>query len=302
MGTKILITDAIDIETFRQRIGDGFELEYCPGISYEEIKERVSGFEALIVKPRVRVDRGLLSGCGLKFIGVMGSGTDNIDLEAAKEQGIGIVNFPEESVESVAEYVVGMIINLARGIVRAHASLKGVKWEKDRFCGVMLKGRVLGVMGTGKIGMEVAARAEALGMEVVGYDPYVSPGGMNMVKDLGEFLGKCDFLSVHIPLLESTENLVGKGEIEKMRNGVFIVNSSRARLFQKEALIEGLRSGKIGGYATDVHYDEPVGEEDRELLGLENVICTPHIGAQTKEAQGSLAEKMASLLVEKFGE
>ncbi|MBL7160734.1 MAG: hypothetical protein ISS93_02690 [Candidatus Aenigmarchaeota archaeon] len=304
---KILVTDGMDIETLQKELGDCFHVDYRPGIRQEELEQACQGVDAIIVKPRVRLDKGLLERAGIKFIGVAGNGTDNIDLAFAKEKGIDVRNMPGESVDSVAEYTLTVLGVMARNIIRAHQSLKGMKWEKDLLIGSQLKGRTLGVLGMGKIGRAVALRADrGLGMQVVGYDPYVKQGDIDgfecrMIEGLGDFLGEADFISVHVPLIEETRNLIGSGEIGKMREGVVIVNVSRAQLFEKEALIAGLRSGKIRGYVTDVHYQEPVGDEDRELIGLENVICTPHIGAQTREAQRSLAEKLAKLVIERLG-
>lgn len=292
--SKILITDKINLEIFKENLGEA-NIDYRPGLNNQEISEIIKNYDIVIVKPRVELNSGVLENSGIRVIGVLGNGTENIDMEFVKEKNIEVLRLPDESVESVAEYTIAMMINIARGIVQAHGSIKSLKWDKDLYHGTQLKGSVLGVLGMGKIGLAVAERAKAIGMKVIGYDPYVKSEEWEIVDSLDEFLKRSQMMAVHVPLLENTKNLISQKEVDGM-DGMLIVNSSRAGIFHKESLIEGLKSGKIRGYATDVHYNEPVKEEDRELIEMENVICTPHIGAQTIDVQNNIAKKMAEMI------
>ena len=221
------------------------------------------------------------------MIGRAGVGIDNVDLEAATRRGIVVANAPDSTVVSAAEHTIGLLVALARNIPQAHAALKEGRWERSRWGGVELADKTLGVLGFGRIGRQVARRALGLGMRVVGYDPFVAPErfrelGADHAESAEEIFDAADFLTLHLPLTEDTRGFVGADAIEKMRDGVRIVNAARGELVDEPALAEAIRSGKVAGAALDVFSAEPY---EGELLGLENVVATPHLAASTEEAQ-----------------
>ena len=223
----------------------------------------------------------------LKVIGRAGVGIDNVDLDAATRRGIVVANAPDSTVVSAAEHTIGLLVALARNIPQAHAALKEGRWERSRWGGVELADKTLGVLGFGRIGRQVARRALGLGMRVVGYDPFVAPErfrelGADPVETVEEVFAAADFLTLHLPLTDDTRGFVGADAIAKMRDGVRIVNAARGELVDEPALADAIRSGKVAGAALDVFSSEPY---DGELLGLENVVTTPHLAASTEEAQ-----------------
>ena len=239
-------------------------------------------------------------GVNLKAIGRAGIGLDNIDLEAAKEHNIKVLNTPGATSISVAELALGHMLALARHIPQATASLKAGKWEKKRFMGVELYGKTLGIIGIGRIGREVAKRALALGMDLLAYDPYVKE---ESVRDLGvkllpldDVLAHSDYITVHVPLTEETRHLLSTEEFAKMKDGVRIVNCARGGVVDEEALYEALVSGKVVGAALDVFEEEP--PKESKLLQLDNVIATPHIGASTVEGQRRAGVEIAEKMIE----
>ena len=223
----------------------------------------------------------------LRVIGRAGVGIDNVDLDAATRRGIVVANAPDSTVVSAAEHTIGLLVALARNIPQAHAALQEGRWERSRWGGVELADKTLGVLGFGRIGRQVARRALGLGMRVVGYDPFVAP---ERVRELGadhaatveEVFAVAEFLTLHLPLTDETRGFVGVGAIAEMRDGVRIVNAARGELVDEPALAEAIRSGKVAGAALDVFSTEPY---EGELLGLENVVTTPHLAASTEEAQ-----------------
>ena len=223
----------------------------------------------------------------LKVIGRAGVGIDNVDLEAATRRGIVVANAPDSTVVSAAEHTIGLLVALARNIPQAHAALQEGRWERSRWGGVELADKTLGVLGFGRIGRQVARRALGLGMRVIGYDPFVAPErfrelGADHAETVEEVFAVADFLTLHLPLTDDTRGFVGADVIAKMRDGVRIVNAARGELVDEPALAEAIRSGKVAGAALDVFSSEPY---EGELLGLENVVTTPHLAASTDEAQ-----------------
>ena len=223
----------------------------------------------------------------LKVIGRAGVGIDNVDLDAATRRGIVVANAPDSTVVSAAEHTIGLLVALARNIPQAHAALQEGRWERSRWGGVELADKTLGVLGFGRIGRQVARRALGLGMRVVGYDPFVAPErfrelGADHAETVEEVFDAADFLTLHLPLTDDTRGFVGADVIAKMRDGVRIVNAARGELVDEPALAEAIRSGKVAGAALDVFSAEPY---EGELLGLENVVTTPHLAASTDEAQ-----------------
>jgi D-3-phosphoglycerate dehydrogenase len=254
----------------------------------EELMEEIADADALLVRSRTKVTREVIEKARrLKVIGRAGVGVDNIDLEAATERGILVVNAPEASTITVAEHTMGLILALARRIPFADASLKSGRWEKKKFLGCELRGKTLGIIGLGRIGTQVALKAKAFGMRIIAYDPYISEDyGRELgiqVTSFDRVIAEADFITLHVPLTEKTRGIIGEREIEKMKQGVYIINCARGGVVKEEALVKGLKSGKVAGAALDVfEVEPPIG---RPVLEAENVVVTPHLGASTEEAQ-----------------
>ncbi|HST17115.1 MAG TPA: phosphoglycerate dehydrogenase [Gaiellaceae bacterium] len=258
--------------------------------------------DALIVRSATKVTAEVLAlAPALKVIGRAGVGVDNVDVEAATRRGIVVANAPESNVVSAAEHTIGLLVALARNIPQAHAALREGRWERSRYGGVELADKTLGVLGLGRIGQQVARRALGLQMKVVGHDPYVSE---ERFRDLGvepatfdEVLERSDFITLHLPLNDATRGAVGAAQLERMRDGVRLVNAARGELVDEAALIAALESGKVAGAAIDVFAEEPY---SGPLLTAPNVVVTPHLAASTDEAQDRagviVAEQVAAAL------
>src|SRR3989442_11168471 len=238
----------------------------------------------------------------LRVIGRAGVGIDNVDVDAATRRGIVVANAPESTVISAAEHTIGLLVALTRNIPQAHAALKQGRWERKAYGGVELADKTLGVLGFGRIGQQVARRAAGLGMRVVAYDPFVAPErfrelGVERVEREDDVYGAADFITLHLPLTDETRGSVGAEAFAKMRDGVRIVNAARGELVDEEALLEALRSGKVGGAALHVFSTEP---HAGPLLELDNVVVTPHLAASTEQAQDRagviIAEQVAAAL------
>ena len=300
---KILVSDPIAEEGLEKLRQAGFEVDVKAELMPEELIAIIPDYEGLIVRSATRVTREVIEAAKeLRAIGRAGIGLDNIDLEAARERGIKVLNTPEATTISVAELTLGHMLALARHIPQATASLKAGKWEKKRFMGTELYGKTLGIIGIGRIGREVAKRAAAFGMDLVAYDPYVREAE---VRDLGlkllpleDLLPYSDYITIHVPLTSETRHLLGEREFEMMKDGVRLINPARGGVVDEKALYDALVSGKVAGAALDVFEEEP--PEDNPLLKLDNVIATPHLGASAKEGQVrsgvEIAEKMIAAL------
>jgi D-3-phosphoglycerate dehydrogenase len=251
----------------------------------------------MIVRSRTKVRQPLLEVCpNLKVIVRGGVGLDTIDVDFAKSKGIAVMNTPLASSASVAELAIGYMFALARSMYKATASMKAEKWDKKSFEGDEIGGKTLGLIGVGNIGKETAKRANALGMTVVAYDPYVKDiAGIKMVT-LDELLAQADYISLHLPKTKESANMIDAAQFAKMKNGVRIVNCARGGIINEDALYEALTSGKVAGAALDVFAAEP--PTDWKLLKLDNVIGSPHIGAATKEAQARVGAEVAAKLIE----
>lgn len=294
---KVLIADAIAPEGVERLTSAGIEVVDGSGWSREELIERIGQFDGLIVRSATRVDAALIAAATrLRVVGRAGVGVDNIDVEAATKRGIVVINSPEGNTVSTAEHTIAMIGALARRIPQAHAALvRDGKWERSRFTGVQLAGKVLGVIGLGRVGSEVARRAMALEMRVIAYDPFISE---ERAKRLGvqlttveEICRQADFITVHTPLTRQTENLIGQEQFALMKPGVHIINCARGGIIDEEALYNAIVEGKVAGAALDVFVAEP--PQGNPLLTLEQVIATPHLGASTREAQVGVAVDVA---------
>ncbi|MDD2420981.1 MAG: phosphoglycerate dehydrogenase [Heliobacteriaceae bacterium] len=258
----------------------------------EEIIKLVPDYEAIIVRSETRVTKRIIeAGVRLKVIGRAGVGVDNIDVGAATLQGIVVVNAPEGNTIAAAELAMGHMLALARRLPAANASLKSGLWERKKFIGTELKNKILGILGLGKIGTEVAKRAGAFGMRVYAYDPYVSEErakglGVEM-KDLETLLREADFITVHLPKTKDSYHMIGAAQFALMKDGVSIINCARGGLIDEDALVAALEGGKVAGVALDVFETEPVTASP--LFNFDQVQVTPHLGASTKEAQVNVA-------------
>ena len=298
--TKILITDHISEEGIR-KLREFGDVEIQVGVSEEELKARIAGYDALIVRSGTKVTREVIeAGTRLKVIGRAGVGVDNIDVDSATERGIMVVNAPGANTISAAEHTIGMLLSLSRKIPAANQSLKSGEWSRKKYMGVEVNGKVLGIIGLGRVGGEVAKRAKGLGMRVVAYDPFISQEkagelGVSLMA-FSEVLSISDFITIHTPLMKDTYHLIGKDEFEKMKEGVRIINCARGGIIDENALVEAIKSGKVAGAALDVFEQEPP-PMDSDLLKLDSVIVTPHLGASTEEAQRAAAIVIADEVI-----
>ena len=287
-------------------------LEAAPQIEYEvrtglkgaELRSALAEFDGAICRSATKLTAEALAGNQrLRAIARAGVGTDNIDLTAATRQGIVVMNTPAGNTLSAAEHTIAMMLALARNIAPAYQSLIEGRWDRKRFIGTQLAGKTLAIIGLGRIGVAVASRAKALEMHVIGYDPFVSSErakelGIETYGSIDEMLPQADFITVHTPLTDETRNTIGRPQIERVRDGVRLINCARGGIYNEEALVEGLESGKIAGVALDVFTSEPCTESP--LFGMPGVVCTPHLGASTEEAQAKVAVEAATLLVDYF--
>ena len=279
----------------------GLEVVYKPGLKEAELVETIPGFDALVIRSGSKVTAKVIEAAkGLKVIGRAGIGVDNVDVPAASHRGIVVMNTPTGNAVTTAEHALSLLFSLARRIPQATASMRGGKWEKNKFQGRELAGKTLGVIGLGNIGRIVVDRARGLRMNVIAFDPVVTPEratalGVELV-GLEEIWARADAVTVHTPLTSETKGLVNDASIAKMKKGVLLVNCARGGIFDEAALLRGLESGKVGGAALDVFVEEPPGQNP--LLGRDDVICTPHLGASTEEAQERVALEIAEQVVQ----
>ncbi len=261
----------------------------------------VGQYDALVVRSRTRVDKEVLArATKLKLVARQGTGLDNIDVEFAKSKGVTVVNSPESLVEAVSEHVLLLMLAMSRKLVQADQSTRAGRWEKNALVGTELKGKVLGIVGLGRIGRRIAEVAKVMGMSVLAYD--VIPIPADVVSGLGlkivgldELFASSDYVTLHVPLTDDTKHMVGERRLSQMKRGAFIVNTSRGGVVDEESLTSALKEGRLGGAALDVFEKEP---PTGAILSAPNVILTPHIGGQTLEAQTDaiavIAEKVSS--------
>jgi D-3-phosphoglycerate dehydrogenase len=292
----ILIADGLE-ENGQAILHSVARVEDRSGISPEELIDIINEYDALIVRSRTKVTPRLLEAAGrLKVVGRAGVGVDNIDLEAAQAHGVKVVNAPTSSSQAVAELTIGLMLALAREIPRADAGMKQGAWLKQELSGMELHGKTLGILGVGRIGAQVCARASAFGMRVLGYDAHntteaIEGCGAEPVS-LEELYARSDFISLHLPLTDETRSMMGEQAFGQMKRGVRIISVARGGILDESALLDALESGQIGGAALDVFASEPPGAS--ALVRHPKVIATPHIGAQTAEAQSRAAEDIAN--------
>ncbi|QDP42010.1 phosphoglycerate dehydrogenase [Radiobacillus deserti] len=293
MVLKVLISDPLSEDgIYPLRQAEHIEVTVDTGLTPEELAEKIEAFDALLVRSQTQVTREIIEKAkNLKIVGRAGVGVDNIDLDAATEHGIIVVNAPDGNTNSAAEHTMAMIMSLARNIPQAYHALKNKKWDRKKYVGVELKNKTLGVVGLGRIGAEVAARAKGQRMNVVAYDPFLTEEKAEKMGigygTLEEVLAQADFITIHTPLLKETKHLINKEAFEKMKDGVQIVNCARGGIIDEDALYDAIVNKKVAGAGLDVFEQEPV--TDHKLLELPEVIATPHLGASTVEAQESVA-------------
>lgn len=294
--TKILISDGLDGRG-QSILRASTNVDYRDSTSAEDLIKVIGEYDALVIRGQTRVTAAVLDAASrLKVIGRAGVGVDNIDLESAKKHNVTVVNAPTSTTVAVAELAFGLLLASARELPRADATMKQGQWVKREFEGVELNGKTLGIIGFGRIGMEVGRRAAAFGMNVIIYDPNVSEhelehGNAEPVS-LQDLFAWSDFISLHLPLNVQTRDLLGPMAFSQMKDGVHIVSTARGGIIDEAALLNALNSGKVAGAALDVFEKEPPGLTD--LVSHPRVIATPHIGAQTAEAQSRAAEDIAN--------
>ena len=293
---RVLISDELSpraVEIFKER---GVEVEVNTKLTPDDLKREIARFDGLAVRSATKVTKPVLEAAkNLKVIGRAGIGVDNIDVPAATQRGIVVMNTPYGNSITTAEHAIALMMALARELPAADRSTQAGKWEKSRFMGVELTGKTLGLIGCGNIGSIVADRAVGLKMKVVAYDPYLSEKralALGVEKaELDELLARADFITLHTPLTDATRNILSREALAKTRAGVRVINCARGGLLDEAALAEAIRSGHVAGAALDVFETEPA--TDSPLFGLENVVCTPHLGAATQEAQENVALQVA---------
>jgi D-3-phosphoglycerate dehydrogenase / 2-oxoglutarate reductase len=295
---KVLVSDKLSKTAVQIFKDNNIDVDYLPDLGKDKDKllEVIGQYDGLAIRSATKVTEKIINAANnLKVIGRAGIGVDNVDIPAATKKGIIVMNTPFGNSITTAEHAISMMMALARQLPEADASTKASKWEKNRFMGVEITNKTLGLIGAGNIGSIVADRAQGLKMKVIAFDPFLTPEravtlGVEKV-DLDELFARADFITIHTPLIEATRNIVNADAIAKMKPGVRVINCARGGLVDEAALYEGLKSGKVAGAALDVFLEEPA--VNNPLFELPNVICTPHLGASTTEAQENVALQVA---------
>jgi len=302
MNQSVLICDQVNPMLNEILEKNGLKITYEPEITPEQIEEKIGNFEVVIVRSRTKITKDMIAKAEkCKIIARVGVGLDNIDQVAAKEKNIRVINAVEGAMNAVAELVIGLMLSLAREIPRADREVRNGNWIKKELMGTELRGKYLGIVGLGNIGKRLGRLAKALNMNIIGYDvvpideEFSKEVGL-MKADLGTLLASSDYVSLHVPLLESTKHLINSEKMDTMKNTARIINTSRGGVIDEDALYEYLKDGKLGGAALDVFEVEPA--TSNKLASLPNFISTPHMGAQTKEAQSLAANVIAEKIIQ----
>jgi D-3-phosphoglycerate dehydrogenase len=294
---KIFVADDVSESGLQPLREAKFEVQKRTGLPKDELIAALKDFEGLIVRSETKVTSEILEGAkSLRVIGRAGVGVDNIDVPAATMRGVVVMNAPDGNTITTAEHTIALLISLARSIPQANSSLKSGHWERKKFIGVELQGKTLGIVGLGRIGRVVASRARAMGMTIVAYDPFIAQEQARDLEieltTLDEVYSRADFLTVHTPLTAETRGIISSEVLARMKPGARIINCARGGLVDENALCEAIKNGTIAGAALDVFTQEPP-PSDHPLLGLDQVIVTPHLGASTTEAQEGVALTVA---------
>lgn len=296
---KVLVSDPIS-QTGVDALAEGGQLDvtFSPGLPHEELLKIIPDFDALVVRSQTKVGADVIAAAkGLKAVGRAGVGVDNVDVDAATQRGIVVMNTPGGNTVSTAEHAFSLLVSVARKIPQADASVKSGKWDRKSFQGVELNGKTLAILGMGRIGTEVAKRALAFGMRVLAYDPYLSEARaktlqVELIENLEDALPSADFVTMHMPLTDETKHMLNAPRLAKLKKGARVVNCARGGLIDEKALADALASGHVAGAAVDVFEEEPP-SEDNPLRAAPNVVFTPHLGASTAEAQESVGIEIA---------
>jgi D-3-phosphoglycerate dehydrogenase len=301
---KILISDQVNEKSVSILKTAGFDVTYKPGLDKSEIHQIIPDYNALIVRSATQVDAKLIELMqNMEVIGRAGTGVDNIDVNAASRKGILVMNTPGGNTISTAEHTMAMILSLCRNIPQAHKSITEGKWERKKYSGTELRGKTIAVLGLGKIGKEVAKRSKAFGMNVIGFDPLLSDEiagelGIELLS-LDQIWPKADLITVHVPLSDATKDLISKITLEKCKDGVRIINCARGGIVNENDIVEAIESGKVAGAAFDVYTNEPP-DFSGKLFSNQKIICTPHLGASTEEAQELVAIQISEQIRDYF--
>jgi len=304
LNQSVLICDQVNPILKEVLEKNGLKVTYESEITPEQVAEKIGNFEVVVVRSRTKMTRELIAKADkCKIIARVGIGLDNIDQDAAKEKNIRVINAVEGAITAVAELVIGLMISMAREIPRADREIRNGNWIKKELMGSELKGKYLGIVGLGNIGKRLGRLARALNMNIIGYDvvpiddEFSKEVGL-MKADLDTLLSSADYVSFHVPLLDSTRHMINAEKLKMMKNTARIINTSRGGVIDEEALYNSLKDGSLAGAALDVFEVEPATEN--KLITLPNFIATPHTGAQTKEAQllaaNIIAEKIIQIL------
>jgi len=302
MNQSVLICDQVNPILNEILEKNGLQITYEPEITPEQIEGKIGNFEVVVVRSRTKITKDMIEKADkCKIIARVGVGLDNIDQAASKEKNIRVINAVEGAMNAVAELVIGLMLSLAREIPRADREVRNGNWIKKELMGTELRGKYLGIVGLGNIGKRLGRLAKALNMNIIGYDvvpideEFSKEVGL-MKADLGTLLASSDYVSLHVPLLDSTKHLINSEKMDTMKNTARIINTSRGGVIDEDALYEYLKDGKLGGAALDVFEVEPA--TSSKLASLPNFISTPHMGAQTKEAQSLAANVIAEKIIQ----
>jgi D-3-phosphoglycerate dehydrogenase / 2-oxoglutarate reductase len=300
---RVLVCDGLEKSGVdKLRAASGVSVDEQPSISGDQLAQIIGGYDALIVRSKTKVTAALIEQASdLRVVGRAGTGVDNIDVAAATRRGIVVMNAAAGNTVTTAEHTMAMLLSLARQIPQAVLSTRAGNWEKNKFLGVELMGKTLGIVGLGRIGTAVAQRARAFGMNVLAYDPYFTEEAARELEiemvPLDDVLRRSDFVTVHTPLTDETRGIIDAAAMDKMKPGVRLINCARGGLIDELALIEAIRSGKVAGAALDVFEQEPT-PPDNPLLSCDQIITTPHLGASTTEAQMGVATMIAEQVLD----
>ena len=307
INNRVLICDSVDQVGIESLKKSGMAVEYQPDIIPDQLSSIAKNYDVLVVRSRTKITKRIIeaSAPNLKIIARVGVGLDNIDVNEAKARNIHVINSPEAAANAVSELVLGLMLSLARNIPFADIETKKGNWIKKNLTGIELRGKYLGIMGVGNIGRNIGRLGNALRMNLIGYD--IFPISKDFIKEVGlivtdfdTLLESSDFITCHVPLTTQTQKMFNKEKFSKMKPTAFLINTSRGEVIDENALHDALRDGKIAGAALDVYETEPPTNE--MLMQLPNVICTPHIGAQTKEAQELAAVVIAEKIIQTLQE
>ena len=306
-NNRVLICDSIDNSGIESLKKSGMVVNYQPEIKPDQLNSIAKDYDVLVVRSRTKVTKEIIeaSAPNVKIIARVGVGLDNIDIHEAEANGIRVINSPEAAANAVSELVMGLMLSLARSIPFADIETKKGKWVKSELTGAELRGKYLGIIGVGNIGRNIGRIGRALRMNLIGYDivpvnkDFIREVGL-IVADLNTLLESADFVTCHVPLTAETKKMFNIDKFSKMKHTAFLINTSRGEIIDESALYDALKNGRIAGAALDVFETEP--PTNKMLLQLPNVICTPHIGAQTKEAQQLAAMVIAEKIIQTLRE